>query len=383
MFSIRKRLVPRYPNMKISPVICLLLLLFSLICACKKEQLVAGTDTTPAMITPWKDGVMGANYNASTSSVAYGRPDVNGIYKIFISNADGTNEQALTYPGWQSDRHQWPEEWDPTGQYLFCEVEKNEYVNEPGHTRSSTDATPGYGAYTDIWVIRRDGSQAWKIVDLPNHYNSAVTHAVISKDGTLFAWTERTQAPVFLDANLGAGAYVFRVAAITYSPVPVLTDIHTYQPGNVAQGGELESISPDKKTLLLYSTFETKNIIATPIYSIELAIGETRKLTSESFSQCPTYTPDGKHIVYMTGRDADIFPFSVQGADWWIMNADGSNQHRLTYMNKKDNPQSANQYRLAGSLSFMSDTTFIGGVMTNPLGLSGNTVKVNFASFVQ
>ena len=359
-----------------------LIIALGFLASCKKDH-TGASGSAATTITPWKDGVMGANYNAATSTVAYGKPDANGIYKIYLSDADGSNERALTYSAWQNDRHQWPEEWDPTGQYLFCNVEKNDYVTEDGHTRTSTDAIPGYGAYTDMWAIKRDGSQAWKIVDLANSYPSALTHAAISQDGSLLAWTERTLAPVFLDANLAAGGYVFRVATVTYSPQPVLSDIHTYQPGNQPQGGELESISPDKKTLLVYSTFESKNIIATPIYSIDLATGNTTKLTSESFSQCPTYTPDGKHIVYMTGRDADIFPFSVQGADWWIMNADGSNQRRLTYMNKKDNPQSINEYRLAGTLSFMSDTTFLGGVMTNPLGLVGNTVKVNFAEFVK
>jgi hypothetical protein len=29
----------------------------------------------------------------------------------------------------------------------------------------------------------------------------------------------------------------------------------------------------------------------------DLATSQTTKLTTESFSQCPTYTPDGKHIV--------------------------------------------------------------------------------------
>ncbi|MES1220414.1 MAG: hypothetical protein ABUT20_33240 [Bacteroidota bacterium] len=351
--------------------------------SCTKNVDNGGTENNPAIITPWKDNVMGAVYNAATNTVAYGRADANGYYKIYLNNLDGTNEQALTFPGWQADRHQWPEEWDPTGQYLFCNVEKNDYAPESGHTRSSVDATPGYGAYTDVWVIKRDGSQAWKIVDLPNNYNSAVTHCAISADGKLFAWTERTQPPVFLDPNLSAGAYVFRVATVSYTPAPSLSDIKTYQPGNVAQGGELESISPDKTSLLIYSTFESKNIIATPIYKVDLQTGAATKLTTESFSQCPTYTPDGRHIVFMTGRDCDIFPLSVQGADWWIMNADGSDQRRLTYMNQKDHPQSVNKYRLAGSLNFISDTTFLGGVMVNPLGLQGNTVKVNFSQFVK
>jgi hypothetical protein len=60
------------------------------------------------------------------------------------------------------------------------------------------------------------------------------------------------------------------------------------------------------------------------------------------------------------------------------MDTNGTNKKRLTFMNKKDNPQSINRYRLAGCLSFMSDNSFLGGVMTKPLGLTGMTVKVVF-----
>ena len=35
----------------------------------------------------------------------------------------------------------------------------------------------------------------------------------------------------------------------------------------------------------------------------------------------------------MTGAGADIFPWQLQGADWWIMNVDGSDKRRLTFMN--------------------------------------------------
>ena len=80
----------------------------------------------------------------------------------------------------------------------------------------------------------------------------------------------------------------------------------------------------------------------------------------------------------MTGAGCAIFPFEIQGADWWIMNTDGTNKIRLTYMNVKNNPQSVNHYRLAGCMSFMSDNSFLGGVMVKPLGLIGYTVKVTF-----
>ncbi|MEP7277714.1 MAG: hypothetical protein ABI813_03635 [Bacteroidota bacterium] len=336
-----------------------------------------------AIITAWKDSVMGAIYNASSNNIAYGKADANGIFKIFLCNADGSNSRPLLYSAWQTNRHQWPEEWSADGQYLFCYVEKNNYALETGHTRIPDDAIPGYGGYTDIWAIKKDGSQAWQLTDLPNDYSHGIAHAAISTDGTLFTWSERTQAPNPFDLNLFAGGYVFRTATVDYLPVPAFSSIHSYEPGNLAASGEVESIAPDKTNMLLYSTFETKNIFNTPVYKLNLASGATTQLTTVSYAQSPTYTPNGKHIIFMTGRDCDIFPQQIQGSDWWIMNADGTNQKRLTYMNVKDHLQSVNKYRLAGSLSFLSDTSFLGGVMVSPLGLQGNTVKVNFSAFIK
>ncbi|HEY5368869.1 MAG TPA: hypothetical protein VIJ75_07750 [Hanamia sp.] len=60
------------------------------------------------------------------------------------------------------------------------------------------------------------------------------------------------------------------------------------------------------------------------------------------------------------------------------MNTDGSDKEYLTYMNKRNSTQSVNKYRLAGSISFISDNSFLGGVMTKPPGLTGYAVKVVF-----
>lgn len=353
------------------------LLLVLLTFSCKKDQNPIIADGV-ATIEIWKDHAIGAIYNEATSSVAYNRPDANGYYKIYISNADGSGEIPLTHPSWPSDRHQWAEEWDPSGEYLFCYIEKTDYISEPDHTRTPEDAIPGYGAYTDIWLIRRDGSEAWQLTNLPNDYDKGVIHGALSSDGSKFAWTERIQAPVFLDPNLGAGAYVFKVADVSYGSSPALTNIQTYQPGGVLAGGEVESISPDKSNILIYSSFESGSMIETPIYRIDLSTGSTTKLTTESFSQSPTYSPNGEKIVYMTGAYCDIFPGQLQGADWWVMDKDGGNKRRLTYMNKWNNPHSVNSYRLAGSLSFINDSTFLGGVMTQSLGLVGYTALVKF-----
>lgn len=331
-------------------------------------------------ITLWKDSAMGAIYNQQTKQVAYGKPDKEGNYKIFISDSAGNNSKPLTFPQWKNDRHHWPEEWHPSGEYLFVYIEKNEYVKEKKHKRKPVDATPGYGAYCDLWLVKTDGSQAWKLLDLPNSYESGIIHGAISDDGTMFAWSERVKAPKFANFNMMAGSYVMRVADFVFDSIPRLTNIRSFQPGNVDAANELDAISKDKTTITFYSTFESKNLLATPIYSLNIITGEIKKLTTESFAQAPTYTPNGKQIIYMTGAECDIFPFEIQGADWWIMNADGSNKKRLTYMNKKNHPQSDNHYRLAGCISFIDENTFLGGIMIKPFGLIGKTVVVKLAN---
>jgi hypothetical protein len=46
-------------------------------------------------------------------------------------------------------------------------------------------------------------------------------------------------------------------------------------------------------------------------------------------------------------------------------------------MNVRGDPHSVNRFRLAGSLSFVSDTEFFGDVMTQSLGLVGKIVRVD------
>jgi Tol biopolymer transport system component len=329
-------------------------------------------------ITIWKDSVIGAIWNRATATVAYNKKDTKGCFKIYLSDSLGNNEKPLTFSGWRSDRHQWAEEWHPSGKYIFCYVEKAEYEKEKGHKRSQIDATPGYGAYTDLWLVSRDGKEAWQLTNLPNVYSSGIIHSAISQDGTLFGWSERIKSPKFLDMNLAAGAYVFKIADFILDSIPHFANIRTFQPGDVLAANELEGISNDKTTLSFYSTFESKHIFKTPIYTLNMETGKITKLTTESFAQAPTYTIDGKRIIYMTGEKCDIFPFQLQGADWWIMNTDGTNKQRLTYMNKRNHPQSVNRFRLAGSISCITNNSFFGGVMTKSLGLTGYTVKVTF-----
>jgi len=326
----------------------------------------------PAVLADFgSDGRIGAKWNGPTRTIAYGRTGASGHFHTFLADADGGNERRVAVRSWRDDRHQFPAAWHPGGQWLAMLVEKNE------HERSSVDATPGYGAYTDYWIVSRDGRRASLLYELPDGYDHAITHAAFSPDGTKFVWTERVQAPRLLDLNLFAGGYVFKVADFVAEPSPRLANVRSFRPGGVDQGGEVESIAADNRTIAFYSTYVSRNLFASRIYTMDIESGAIRELTTESFAQAPTFTPDGRSIVYMSGAGAAVFAFQLQGADWWIMNVDGSDKRRLTFMNVRDHAHSANRFRLAGSLSFVSDTAFFGDVMTQSLGLVGKVVKVD------
>ena len=335
------------------------------------HDLTADACSLPTTISDFPvPGAIGNKWNAATHTLAYGRARPNGYYATYLSDVEGGSSRRLSYKGWRDDRHQFPAAWYPDGRYLVMAVEKAE------HPGSSTSATPGYGGYTDYWLVTRDGSQAWKLVDLPDDSDHAVTHAAFSPDGTKFVWTERIKAPNVFSLNRFVGSYELNVATFVDGPRPHLTDVRSFIPGGSDQGGEAESIAADDQTIAFWSTYVTHNVFASRIYTMDTQTGVIHQLTMQSWSQVPTFTPDGKHIVYDSGADADIFPWSLQGADWWIMDLDGGHKRRLTYMNVRNSPQSVNKFMLAGSLSFISDDSFLGDVMTQSLGLVGKIVRV-------
>jgi len=313
---------------------------------------------------------IGAKWNAASQSLAYGKPQSDGHYAIFMSDAAGVHETPIEYGGWPQHRHEFPAAWHPSGRYLAVTVER------AAHPGSSVDAIPGYGGYSDYWIVTADGRRAWKLVDVPNDRDHAITHAAFSPDGTKFIWTERIHAPRLFSRSLLAGSYQFHVADFSDVGEPHLSGTRTFVPGGIEQGGEVESIAGDNRTIAFWSTFRSGDLFASRIYTMDIDSGELRELTTESWSQSPTFTPDGTHIVYMSGVKADIFPWSLQGADWWIMRRDGSQKQRLTYMNRRGSPQSVGKFRLAGSLAFISDQHFLGDVMTHSLGLVGKIVDV-------
>jgi len=68
-----------------------------------------------------------------------------------------------------------------------------------------------------LWLVSRDGKDAWKLVDLPEGYDHALTHAVTSPNGSRLA------------------------------------NVRAYVPGGADQGGEVDGMAADGSTIAFYS----------------------------------------------------------------------------------------------------------------------------------
>ena len=159
-----------------------------------------------------------------------------------------------------------------------------------------------------------------------------------SHDGSKLAWTERVKYPKLFAPRESFGDWSIRVGDFIETPTGLrLTDIRTFTPGGTAFY-EAYGFSPDGRKVIFCSDFESRGALNSQIYVMDAATGgDVRRLTNgRDYNEHASYSPDGRHIVWMTNRDN-----RNHGTDWWIMDAEGSNQRRLTHFNQPGYPESA------------------------------------------
>ncbi|GEM_PF-2325872 len=220
--------------------------------------------------------------------------DRNGNYDIFVMSDDGADVRQLTSDS-MDERHP---RWSPDGKRIVFESGRDGLV--PG---------PGYGRFTDLFIVDVDGSHIRNLTATPAVYEY---WAAWSPDGKTIAYSRQDSA----------GAQIFLVNADGTNPRPLRARDKNYV-------DESPAWSPDG-TKLAISAAEVNHPFATDTYAILTvnADGSNPQLVTR-LARFPSWSPDGTRIVFT--RDAvDEWwgRFSTQNI--WIMNSDGSNQTRLT-----------------------------------------------------
>jgi Tol biopolymer transport system component len=330
----------------------------------------------PVSVAPFlANGYMVA-WNHRTDRIVYASRNASGLYELHLINPDGSNDVRLGANNPDMPRgHAGSPSWDPDGSWIAFSAEK------PKHPGGHADAIPGFGGYSDIWVITPDGAHAYPLTNEPNDYNHGAMIPRFSPDGHKLAWTARVAAPSVLSAKRAFGYWVLRVADFVVSDdgVPSLHNIHDYR-ANGDAFYEMGGFSPDSHTLVFTSDYATGKWWESQIYSIDLATSHIEALTSSNYNEHPSFTPDGR-VIWMS--DTDIRPlggFLMPGTDWWLMDADGSHKVRLSYLNTRGHPEFTGKPMWAGTVAWSSDgRRFIGDVQTNLLTQAGKAIWVDLS----
>jgi Tol biopolymer transport system component len=275
----------------------------------------------------------GVEWSPDGQWVVYDCKHTDGYYNIHVCRADGTDDRCLTtLNNGLPHRHAGAPAWHPTGKYIVFAAEKKV------HQGGSIEAIPGFGGRSDIWVMTADGSKAWQLTDTPDERGSGVIIPKFSHDGSKLAWTQRVKPPSLFHPKAAFGDWCVKVADFVETPAgPALANIRTFAPGGLAFY-EAYGFSPDDSKIIFNSDFDTRGAFHSQIYVMDAATGgNVRRLTNgDDYNEHASYSPDGRHIVWMTNRDNPN-----RGTDWWIMDADGSNQRRLTHFNRYGYPEFA------------------------------------------
>lgn len=280
--------------------------------------------------------------------VVFDRKGRDGGFDLYITY-DFTTEQCLTcnHPDLPNKKRNYGQPAvHPDGRYIVFQAEKQK------HRFIIPLATnPGAGVFNDIWVYDLKTNRARPLLQVPNSKHHGVLHPQFSKDGKQLSWSEMYMGMKLKVPGQHAGSWKLKVA--TFSP-DGLSDIKEYQPGEEVIY-ENHGFSLDGKSLFFSSNMRRSNPVnlSTDIYKMNLETGRLVRLTSEGYNEHAHISPDGKYIVWMSSiGNGDTYDYYKVGTDYWLMNVDGSNKRRLTYLNQPGHPHFRGRYAIAADFAW-------------------------------
>ncbi len=196
------------------------------------------------------------------------------------------------YPTWSPDR----------SQIAFAEV------------------NPRNGDPVALWVMNRDGSDERKLADLHGRFGVSSSYRIgfdWSPDGTKLVFSDR------VDKESTYDLYIVDVAS---GEVTQLTS-------DDQSDEEEPDWSPTDDVVAYHHAPKGDGIPAEgyDVYTVDVSDGTTTQLTdNEWWDYSPLWSPDGESIAFFSTRDDFHSEDGPYEWDLWLMDADGSNERRLT-----------------------------------------------------
>jgi Tol biopolymer transport system component len=322
------------------------------------------------------------DWSADGKTIAFDRINSSGYYDLWTMNADGSNQVCLSCnnPNFLPENNGNPA-WYPTGKFIVYQSTnttiKDAFSLLRGSSLYLSATNPGAGFRNDLWITTADGSKTWQLTNVGAA--SGTLHPHFSSDGSMLLWSQMTST-----SPSPVGTWVLKLAKFAIvNGAPVISDIQTLNPGNLLFN-EAHGFSPDGSTIIFTGSNDSPSYNDGEIYTYNLQTKVLKQLTNPNLDQWNEhahFTPDGNRIIFMSsmGVPTNLPKISngVPRTEFWIMNADGSNQQQLTHFNSPGYPEYIVGAVTASDSSVSpSGKQFVGFIQDNPTSSHAGTIVV-------
>jgi len=282
------------------------------------------------------------------NSIAYDKPNSNGVYDIWTIQADGSGDTCLTCSSAAvaalGSLNKGNPVWNPSGKFIAFQVE----IASTGVTQAVIDADfPGTGWSNNLWIMDAAGQNFWQITNLPDA--GGVIYPRFSPDGSKIAWGQRIDPTSAAGGIWGTWQLMVGDFVVSSNGAPSVQNVQVLTPSYTAGLQEYyyepHGFSADNQTLYFMSNIGPggKPFFGGPgpmdIYALNLSTNQLTALTNtpDQWNEFTTVIPGQTSLVYMTTVGDGAVNGHFKG-DLWVTNTDGTDKYELTYFNDPNSP---------------------------------------------
>lgn len=326
-------------------------------------------------ITTIKERGGRVDWSHALNVVAFDKRGDDNYYDVYIMNPDGSDEYCFTCNTELPDHHNGNPAWHPSGEWIVFQSVNTALIPSMDLKKVNQFTNPGAGWLNNVWVADRTGEKFYQLTDVGNQ--GGVLHPHFSHDGKKLFWAQR------IGGTPGSSAedWVLKVADFVTENEPVLENIKTFYTGEQPHFSESHGFSLDGTRILFSGNLKKgQPFEGMDVYELDLQTEELIPLTETFYDwdEHASYSPDGKKIVWMSSTGYDTDPLR---ADFWIMDADGSNKQQLTFFNSPGHPHYMGDPIVGSDSSWSSDgKKIIAYIKTESTGVGseGSIIMIEF-----
>jgi uncharacterized protein (TIGR03437 family) len=273
------------------------------------------------------------NWSIPRNLIAYDKLGANGYYQMYTMRPDGSEDQCFTCSSTQLPPYNvGSPRWHVSGNWLVF-LAQREHI--PGIFGNNDNlGRPGVGVSNDVWIADGTLTQFWKVADTSYYGSSSgggALHPVFSHAGDKLFWTQR----------LSGNNWVLMLADFQVSGgVPTLANVRQLTPKAPAAPTLVEAhdFTPDDTKLIFSGSMEGQPAPrGADIYVLDINDGSWVNLTNtpDQWDEHAHPIPGTNKIMWMTSTQTygDGGTAASTLTEYWTMDLDGSNKHKLTWFN--------------------------------------------------